>query len=277
MNNQQRVLIKLGGAALKDESVLETVTQSIQRFRRNGHKVIVVHGGGPAINAALTRQGLTWNFIDGQRVTTPAMMDVIESTLCGEVNRKLVRHMGGSGLPVVGFSGTDNHTLMCARASEELGQVGEIQAVNCAWVEVLMRLPSAPIPIMAPIGIGHNGEAFNINADWAATRLAGALNVQQLIFLTDQKGILDAKKNLISEISTVELQALIEDGTIQGGMMTKARSILHARKHGIPLVRVMNGGDALQAVNDESIGTVCAAPPVFVEPSRMKVFEDASI
>lgn len=276
MMNSSRVLIKLGGAALKDDSVLETVTQAIQRFRRNNYKVVVVHGGGPAINAALEQKGITWNFVNGQRVTTPEMMTVIETTLCGEVNRKLVRHMGGAGLPVMGFSGTDNHTLMCTRQSAELGQVGQIQAVNCAWVEVLMRLPSAPIPIMAPVGIGYNGEAFNINADWAATRLAGALGVEQLIFLTDQKGILDGKKKLIKEVSTAQLHALMEDGTIQGGMMTKANAILHARKNGIPLVRVMNGTDALQAVNDQTIGTVCAAPAVVQVPER-KVMLDATV
>jgi len=276
MTNNHRVLIKVGGAALKDDSVLETVTQAIQRYRRHSYKVVVVHGGGPAINAALEAKGIKWNFVDGQRVTTPEMMTVIETTLCGEVNRKLVRHMGGSGLPVVGFSGTDNHTLMCTRQSDSLGQVGQIQAVNCAWVEVLMRLPSAPIPVMAPIGIGHNGEAFNINADWAATKLAVALGVEQLIFLTDQKGILDGKKKLIENTTPLELEALMIEGTIQGGMMTKARSIIHARKSGIPLVRVLNGVDALAAVNDETIGTVCAAP-MKIEVPKPKVMADATV
>jgi acetylglutamate kinase len=276
MITNHRVLIKVGGAALKDDSVLETVTQAIQRYRRNSYKVVVVHGGGPAINAALEAKGIKWTFSDGQRVTSPEMMTVIETTLCGQVNRKLVRHMGGSGLPVVGFSGTDNHTLMCARQSEALGQVGQIQAVNCAWLEVLMRLPSAPIPVMAPIGIGHNGEAFNINADWAATKLAVALGVEQLIFLTDQKGILDGNKRLIEDTTPLELQALMDDGTIQGGMMTKTRSIIHARKSGIPLVRVLNGVDALDAVNDETIGTVCAAP-VQAEAPKTKVTVDATV
>jgi acetylglutamate kinase len=271
-----RVLIKVGGAALKDDSVLETVTQAIQRYRRNSYKVVIVHGGGPAINAALEAKGIMWTFVDGQRVTSPEMMTAIETTLCGEVNRKLVRHMGGAGLPVVGFSGTDNHTLMCTRQSEALGQVGEIQAVNCAWIEVLMRLPSAPIPVMAPVGIGHNGEAFNINADWAATKLAVALGVEQLIFFTDQKGILGANKKLIEHTTPLELQALMDDGTIQGGMMTKARSIIHACKSGIPLVRVLNGVDALDAVNDESIGTVCTAPAL-VEAPKVKVMADATI
>jgi len=272
MNNNSRVLIKVGGAALAADSVLETVTQAVQRYRRSGHKVVLVHGGGPAINAALTKAGLTWNFIGGQRVTTPEMMDVIEGTLCGSVNRKLVRYMGGAGLPVMGFSGADNHTLMCTRASAELGQVGEIQAVNCAWIEVLMRLPSSPVPILAPIGIGYNGEAFNINADWAATRLAGALNVSQLIFLTDQDGILNKKKNRIATATPEELQALVDDGTIHGGMLTKVKSILHARKNGIPSVRVLNGMQALEAVNNEEIGTILKAP-VLIEPkSRMAEF-----
>lgn len=270
--NNNRVLIKVGGAALVDDSVLETVTQAIQGFRRNGMKVAVVHGGGPAINAALTKAGITWNFVDGQRVTTPEMMDVIEGTLCGGVNRKLVRYLSAAGLPCMGFSGSDNHTLMCTRSSEELGQVGQIQAVNCAWIEVLMSLPSAPVPVLAPIGIGYNGEAYNINADWAATRLAGALNVSQLIFLTDQDGILNKKKKLVKTATPEELEALIADGTIQGGMMTKAKSILHARKNGISCVRVLNGKQALDAVNFEEIGTLCKAPAKVEPKSRMAEF-----
>lgn len=264
-----RVLIKIGGAALIDETVLDHVTKAVQALRRQGNKVAIVHGGGPAINAALTKAGITWTFVDGQRVTSPEMMDVIESTLCGNVNRKLVRHMGGAGLPVMGFSGTDNHTLMCSRSNEQLGQVGQIQAVNCAWIEVLMALPSAPVPILAPIGIGLNGEAFNINADWAATRLAGALNVEQLIFLTDQEGVLDQNKKLLKSISNAQLEALMADGTVQGGMMTKAKAILYARKNGIATVRVLNGNKALEAVNNEEIGTLFRAPLKEETKSRM--------
>lgn len=276
MNNASKVLIKIGGAALKDDSVLDTVTESIRKFRRNGHKVVVVHGGGPAINAALTKAGLTWDFIEGQRFTTPAMMSIIEETLCGSVNRKLVRQFGAAGLPVMGFSGTDNHTLMCARATTEkgqdLGQVGEIRAVNCAWIEVLMRLPSAPIPVIAPIGIGHKGEAFNINADWAATRLASALGVSQLLFFTDQDGILDQNRNLIPTLTIEQLEGLMADGTVHGGMLTKAKSILHARKSGINTVRVMNGKKAMEAAHDESLGTLCKAEVQPQPKSRMAEF-----
>lgn len=272
MNTNKRILIKVGGAALVDDSVLETVTQAVKAYRRNGMKVAVVHGGGPAINAALTKAGITWNFVDGQRVTTPEMMDVIESTLCGSVNRKLVRYLGAAGLPAMGFAGTDNHTLMCTKSNEQLGQVGQIEAVNCAWIEVLMALPSAPIPVMAPVGIGPKGEAYNINADWAATRLAGALNVSELIFLTDQDGILNKKKKLIKSVTPQDLEALMNDGTIQGGMMTKAKSILHARKNGILTVRVLNGKFALDAVNNEDVGTLCKAPPVVEPKSRMAEF-----
>jgi acetylglutamate kinase len=272
MNTNNRILIKVGGAALVDDSVLETVTQAIQSFRRHGMKVVVVHGGGPAINAALTKAGISWSFVDGQRVTTPEMMDVIESTLCGSVNRKVVRYLSAAGLPTMGFSGSDNHTLMCTQSNEQLGQVGQIQAVNCAWIEVLMGLPSAPVPVLAPIGIGYNGEAYNINADWAATRLAGALNVSQLIFLTDQDGILNKKKKLIQTATPEELEALMKDGTIQGGMMTKAKSIIHARKNGILSVRVLNGKSALDAVNNEEVGTLCQAPATVEPKSRMAEF-----
>src|SRR5262245_9331012 len=126
---RSRVLVKLGGAALVNEQVLDVVSATLKSIQSRC-QVILVHGGGPAINAELTRRGITWNFVNGQRVTTPEMMDVIETTLCGSVNRRLVRRLGAAGLPVVGFSGADQRTLLCTPAAEELGLVGSVRNVN---------------------------------------------------------------------------------------------------------------------------------------------------
>lgn len=192
-----RVLIKLGGASFQDETTLETVAQALKQFRRYGYQVILVHGGGPSINAELTRRGITWSFQQGQRVTTPEMMDVIESVLCGDINSKLVRFLGSHNIPAVGLSGADNRLLLCQQASSSLGQVGNVQEVTTQWVEGILKLEDSPIPVIAPIGVGLSGEAYNINADWAAAHLAAALKVEYLIFLTDQQGILDPDRKSV--------------------------------------------------------------------------------
>lgn len=252
-----RVLIKLGGAALQDETVLHTVTEALVEYRRYGYQVILVHGGGPAINSELVRRGITWNFLNGQRVTSPEIMDVVEHVLCGDINRKLVRHLGSKNLPAVGFSGVDGKTLLCKQACEELGQVGAIEEVAAKWIDGLLALPGSPIPVIAPIGVGLGGEAYNINADWAASHLAVALNAEYLIFLTDQIGILDENKKLIPQIEKASLEELVEQDVVKGGMLTKTKTILHALDHGLKGVRVMAGRDAVRGLWSDYVGTWC--------------------
>lgn len=267
-----RVLIKVGGAALIEETTLNYVTEAIQQYRLDGHRVIVVHGGGPAINAELTRQNIEWKFLNGQRVTTPEMMGVIESTLCGQVNSMLVRHFSSCGIPAVGLSGADHRTLLCTPQSEELGLVGEIQQVNSMWIEELLRVSSYPVPVIAPIGVGLDGQAYNINADWAATRLASALQVDQLIFLTDQNGVLDEKSQVYPVLSQAHINALIADGTVHGGMMTKMRSVLYALNHGITKVRVMNGRDAAFSCYGDNFGTSCVLDSTHLQNERTQAY-----
>lgn len=252
-----RVLIKVGGAALTEETTLNYVTEGIQQFRLDGYRVIVVHGGGPAINSELTRHGINWTFLNGQRVTTPEMMGIIESTLCGQVNAMLVRQFVSHGISAVGLSGADHRTLLCDQQSVELGMVGAIQQVNSMWIEELLRLSTYPVPVIAPIGVGENGQAYNINADWAAARLATALQVDQLIYLTDQNGVWDQSKQIVPELNEQQINSMIDDGTVAGGMMTKMRSVLYALNAGIPKVRIMNGKDASFACNGYDFGTNC--------------------
>jgi acetylglutamate kinase len=245
----RRVLIKLGGAALTESTALQSTTDTIKAFRAEGYDVILVHGGGPAINAELQARGIEWNFVNGQRVTTPLMMKSIESTLSGVVNRSLVRHFGAQGIQAIGFSGVDHGTLVCCQASPELGQVGKILTVNASWIGDILGLPSKPLPVIAPLGVGAGGECYNINADWSASHLAVALEVDQLLFLTDQPGILDEEGHVIRAVDTAGLGNLIEAKMVTGGMMTKTNAIIHALKHGVKLVRVAS-------VHDE-IGTQC--------------------
>ena len=276
MKKLPRVLIKIGGAALVAEDALDYVAEAVQQFRLNGHQVIVVHGGGPAINAELTRLGITWRFLNGQRVTTPEMMGVIESTLCGQVNSKLVRHFVASGIPAVGLSGADAKTLLCKPASEELGRVGAIQQVNSIWIEELLRVSTRPVPVIAPIGVGLDGQPYNVNADYAASRLAGALQVDQLIYLTDQNGVLDKQGRPYNSLSEPQIRALIDDGVVTGGMMTKMNAVLSALKSGVGGVRVMNGRDASFACNSFEFGTTCRLG-ARLKPADMELNASASV
>lgn len=255
--NNGRILIKLGGASLQDESVLSVVTEALKQYRKFGYQVILVHGGGPAINAELTRRGIEWSFVRGQRVTTPEMMDVIEMVLSGSINRKLVKHLCANGLPSVGFSGVDGQTLLCTQASIELGLVGNVEKVQAQWIESLLALPKAPFLVMAPLGTGTHGESYNINADWAASKMAAALNIKHLIFLTDQKGILNSQGQLISELSQENLQDLLDREVVTGGMFTKTQTILHALSNGVHAVRVMNAKDSLNGLWSDTVGTWC--------------------
>jgi len=226
----------------------------------------VVHGGGPRINQELIRRGIQWNFIQGQRVTTPEMMEVIEMVLCGQVNREIVRNLQSIGVNSMGFSGVDACLLECRQLSPELQQVGKIQHVNANWIESLLnfrepRKVNPIVPVIAPVGIGSQGEAYNINADWAATYIAEALSVDALLFVTDQNGILGSDGALIEEVSAWGLENLMHTQVVQGGMLAKASAVQFALEHGIPRVVVLNGkqpGALVRLlVEEEKLGTEC--------------------
>jgi acetylglutamate kinase len=224
-------VIKLGGRGLIDSAILETVAAQISELHKRGLKVAVVHGGGPAINEELTRRGIAWSFIDGQRVTTPEMMDVIEMVLCGSMNRKVVRALRAVGVDAVGFSGVDGGTLLCEQLDSRLQLVGAVERVRIDYVTAIMR--AGGVPVLAPIGGSESGLVYNINADWAAAKLAGAVRVEKMVFLTDQEGILNGDGKLIPSLSIQELNELIEKGVVQGGMLTKARAVIHALENGV--------------------------------------------
>ena len=250
------VVLKLGGSALQDPAVLSEVTRTIRDYRHYGYQVVLVHGGGPAINQELTRRGITWQFINGQRQTTPEMMQVIEEVLFGQMNQSLVDELNREGIPAVGFSGVEHETLFCTQASIELGQVGVIQKVNPMLLKQALAQKEELVPVIAPIGIGRFGEKYNINADWAACKIASALKADKLIFLTDQFGILDQEGVLISKIDAQQLWSLIENKVVTGGMYTKVLTVLDALKSGVAQVRVMSGRQAIDGLWSDFVGTV---------------------
>lgn len=258
------VLIKLGGAALEDESLVAALCEDLSLIRGAGVNVVLVHGGGPAINRELERRGITWNFVDGLRVTTPAMMEVIEMVLCGQVNRRIVRTLNQSAVRAIGLSGSDARTLFCKPMRKELGLVGEVTSVRPAAIEAILKTQDegiGTIPVIAPIGIGENGQAYNINADWAAVRIAEALEIDKVLFLTDQEGILGADGKLVPELDAGDLEVLIEAGVVKGGMLAKVSTVLHALKNGVKDVHIFNArrphGLLEELFTDHGVGTVC--------------------
>lgn len=274
----QTLLIKLGGAALQDQSLVESLCEDLSLIHSVGINLVLVHGGGPSINKELTLRGIQWEFVDGLRVTTPEMMEVIEMVLCGQVNHRIVRALNQSGVRAIGLSGADASLLQCRQADPRLQQVGLIEKVDIASIQALMdhqqKSPthrSAPlIPVIAPVGVGKKGEAYNINADWAAARIAEAMKIKKVFFLTDQDGILDSQMKLISELDAGQLESLIDQGVVKGGMLAKTQTILYALRHGVKDVHIINArrphGLIEELFTDLGVGTVCRLRSL--EPKR---------
>jgi acetylglutamate kinase len=230
------VVVKLGGAALQNPVTLEKLTLMVKQLQCGGSRPVIIHGGGPAINQELTSRGITWTFINGQRQTTAEMMGVIEEVLGTQVNRLIVDALTEAGLSVKGFSGGRDQLFYCTKVSAELGLVGKVEEVN---ISVLKNHPDI-IPVIAPIGLGAFGEKYNINADWAAAKLAVALGAEKLIFLTDQNGILDSEGDLVDLATADLIHEMIDSGVIHGGMYTKVVTMMSALDSGVEEVQVMN-------------------------------------
>lgn len=255
---QDLVVIKLGGASLIDPATRDQVVKTVRDYRRYDYDVVLVHGGGPAINAELTKRNISWTFVNGQRVTSHEMISVIETVLFGQINQELVAALNEGGVPAVGLSGANNNLLFCRQANEQLGLVGTVESVNTEIVQELLNPEKNVVPVIAPIGIGANAELYNINADWAAAKIAGALKAKKLIFLTDQNGILDQNQQLIEHTSDQDLYNLISEGVVSGGMYTKVQTVVDALKHGVSQVRILRGTNAYDGLWSDYVGTMCS-------------------
>jgi acetylglutamate kinase len=239
------ILIKLGGSVLEDNNLIKNLAIDLGYVRAAGISIVLVHGGGKAIDKELKLHGIESSFYEGLRITTNEMIKIIEMVLCGHVNKLLVRELNASGIPAVGLSGSDNNMFVCDPFSAKHQNVGQIKAVNSAIVETILhaqdKCSEGMIPIIAPIGITKNGNALNINADWAACYLAHALKIKKLIYITDQNGINDNAGKLISKLSVSDLQQLIQNQVVKDGMLTKAKAIVHAIQQGISDIHIING------------------------------------
>lgn len=261
----ETILIKLGGSILNDPQLVKQLCHDISLLQVANIRFVLVHGGGKAINEVLDVYNIASVFQDGLRVTTDAMMDLIEMVLCGRVNQMLVRTLNAVGFAAIGLSGTDHRLFQCDYFNAEYGRVGKIIQVN---TDVIIHYLTSQnnkqggiIPVIAPVGIHENGEALNINADFAASECAVALGVKKIIYLTDQNGIYDDNKNIYSQLSLVHLQELIDNCVVTDGMLAKVNAIINALEQGVTQVHIINGNykHALltELLTDTGIGTVC--------------------
>jgi acetylglutamate kinase len=250
--DRKTVVVKYGGHAMGDPALAADFARDIVLIKQAGVNPVVVHGGGPQIGSLLERLNIRSEFKGGLRVTDRATVEVVEMVLAGSINKEIVTAINGQGGKAVGISGKDANLMRAKRLERrwrdpssnieqiaDLGFVGDPIAVDPHIIDVIIQ--SDLIPVVAPIGVGPDGETLNINADTFAAALASALKAKRLLLLTDVEGVLDNKGNLIKSLSTAEAEALIDDGTISGGMIPKIESCLDVIAEGVEGVVIING------------------------------------
>jgi len=265
------IVVKFGGNAMIDEALKNSFARDIVLMKSVGLNPIVVHGGGPQIGELLAKLGKSTGFVDGMRITDSETMDVVEMVLGGLVNKDIVNLINQNGGKAVGLTGKDGDFIRAkkmqlrplspeAPASEliDLGYVGEVSSIDPAVVDMLGR--SDFIPVIAPIGVGEDGRSYNINADLVAGKLAEVLKAEKLILLTNTAGILDKQENLLTGLSIQDIDDLIIDGTISGGMIPKTRCATDALKGGVNSVHIIDGrvehAVLLELFTDQGVGTL---------------------
>ena len=245
------VVVKCGGSTIAELS--DDFYLSIKALQDAGKYPVIVHGGGPEINKMLKVLKIESQFINGLRKTTKDVLETAEMVLCGKVNKNLVAKLAQAGVSAIGLSGSDGHLIKAKPIDKEtLGFVGEAVAVNKDLLFQLMK--DGYIPVIAPIGISADGERYNINADSAAGAIADGLHANQLVFVTDVPGILQ-HGTLLEAVTTKEIEELIEDGTIYGGMIPKVQAATKSLQGNIDEVMIINGKGSSLTKDGTIIGT----------------------
>lgn len=250
-------VIKLGGAALKSTLKDDQFLNFLAKHIPAKDELILVHGGGPEINEMAERFGIVSSFHDGQRVTSPELLGIVQMVLCGKINPQIVHGLNQRGVRAVGFSGVDDGLLQCDPEDPRLGKVGFVRKVKTEILDSV--LAKKIIPVVAPLGILPDGSVCNVNADVAAAGIAKAMKADKLLFLTDRDGILDARGSAVANLKKETLIHMMNSSEVSGGMKVKARSILDVlENHAGCNVMVANGLD-LKVLGDffagRAIGT----------------------
>ncbi|HYZ24346.1 MAG TPA: acetylglutamate kinase [Rhodopila sp.] len=246
------VVVKYGGHAMGEEHLADQFGRDIALLKQVGVSPVVVHGGGPQINAMLKRLAIQSTFVDGLRVTDAAMVEVVEMVLAGTVNKYVAGLITRAGALAVGVCGKDGGMIRARKLTRtkvdpgsniervlDLGFVGEPAGVDVRVIHALTG--GGLVPVIAPVGVGEDGETYNINADTVAAAVAGALSAQRLLMLTDVPGVLDKDRKLIQELSLADVEARIQDGTITGGMIPKVENCVEAVRQGVKAAVILDG------------------------------------
>lgn len=262
-------VIKYGGHAMSDERLKASFALDVIMLKSLGINTVIVHGGGPQINETLKRYGIVSEFVRGMRVTDSETMAVVEMVLVGQVNKEVVGYLNQHGGKAVGLCGKDGNLLLTKKLLQEvpgeggtleqvdIGYVGDVVKVNTDLIKALEQ--GGYLPVIAPVGVGVQGESYNINADVVAGRVAAALNAEKLILLTDTPGVLDKDKKLIPKIKVAQIQALIGNESITGGMIPKVVCCAEALRDGVRKSHIIDGrmehSVLLEIFTDVGIGT----------------------
>jgi acetylglutamate kinase len=246
------IVIKYGGHAMGDEAIAKQFAEDVVLLKQVGMNPVVVHGGGPQIGAMLERLKIKSSFIDGLRVTDRETVEIVEMVLSGSINKELVTWINKAGGLAVGLSGKDADLIRAKKLAPQarktdsniekvldLGFVGEPTAINTKMLDLLEK--SDIIPVIAPIGVGSEGETYNINADTVAGAVAAAVKAARFLLLTDVAGVLDKQKKLVPQLTVEKARELIADGTISGGMIPKIETCLEAIKGGVEAAVIIDG------------------------------------
>jgi acetylglutamate kinase len=262
------IVVKYGGNAMIDEQLQRSFTHDVVLLKLVGMNPVVVHGGGPQIEQLLARLGKKGEFVHGMRVTDAETMDVVEMVLGATVNKEIVTLINQAGGQAVGLTGKDGafiraKKMLVARGDRpseriDIGQVGEIESIDPTVISTLED--GGFIPVVAPIGVGPQGESYNINADLVAGKLAEVLKAEKLVLLTNTPGVLDASGNLLTGLTPTKIDELVADGTLSGGMLPKIASALDAARSGVRSVHIIDGrvehALLLEILTDEGVGTL---------------------
>ena len=260
------LVIKYGGNAMTDDSLKDGFAKDVALLKLVGINPVVVHGGGPQINGMLEKVGKKGEFVQGMRVTDKETMDIVEMVLGGSVNKEIVSLLNQHGGKAIGLTGRDGHFLRAKklfintpeRNGVDIGQVGTVDEIDGTLIRNMVE--RGYIPVIAPIGVGMGGEAFNINADLVAGRLAKELKAQKLVLMTNTPGVLDKDGNLLTNLTPKRIDALVADGTLSGGMLPKIASALDAATHGVKAVHIIDGrvphALLLEIFTDSGVGSM---------------------
>ena len=235
------ITIKFGGHAMGEQAFVDSFAADMVLLRQVGTKPVIVHGGGPQIGTMLNRLEIESNFVNGLRVTDEATISVVEMVLSGAINKSLVAAIAKAGGQAVGISGKDGNLIKARKLSksEDLGFVGEPEAVDITVIQALME--HNLMPVVAPVGLGDDGQTYNINADTAAGAVAGAIGASRLLMLSDVAGIADKQGKLIEHVDLSAARELIKNGTVQGGMIPKLETCIKAVEEGAEAAVIMDG------------------------------------